>query len=297
MRIGAPAAEEDGVKHRTGSRARTAAKALAIASTFASAASPALEALGPAPVVLNRREVAVPLVQKLFAAGLVPDGTLFVAVHVNDDGTLVPGAAYGILNGNADVERAVRAATAAIQVSTPPEWLAANPERRWAVFWMFQNDGCRSPIYAAPNGVVSARVCLLLDGRKLDRDGSIVNFGFADGDSTGPEYPRVRFGGRTALTWPDGARARGIDGRAVVRAIIGPQDKSARTEVVSSSPDASFAAAAEAFIRRAGIDRGPGEPVATERVQTLSFQFLHSPCISVPEAGWSVSVCAGRGSR
>lgn len=246
------------------------------------------------PSVLNRRDVAVPLVEKLLGAGLVPDGTLFVPVRVADDGTLVPAIGHGLLARHATVERVIREATSAMKVSTPRAWLAANPERRWAVFWMFQSADCDERVYAAPERVLPARVCLRIRNGRADVDGARVLFDVADRVAA-PDPVRLQGADRRrVMPYPSKARNDYVQGSAVARVTVGGDGRASSVGIVSDQPPGVFRAPVEDFLRKAewtGVPSGPGA-----HVKLIAFEFLMSPCISVPDAivADRVTVCTSR---
>lgn len=244
------------------------------------------------PTVLNRREIAVPLVEHLLGAGLIPDGTLFVSVRVTDDGRLAPVDAYGLLAAHPTVGRSLREATSTLKVWTPREWLAANPERRWAVFWMFQQGDCALRVYTAPERVLPVRVCLPVKNGRADVNGARVLFDVADRVAQS-EPVRLNAGPGRPMPYPSRARKEYLEGAVVARATIGRDGRTTSVGIVSERPPDVFRPSVEDFLRRASWTGTPG---AEGYSKLLAFEFLMSPCISVPDAvvAERITLCTSR---
>jgi hypothetical protein len=136
-----------------------AAAVLSIALSMPPMAS-AESAISPSLRLDNEFEIADAIVAAILKSHREVDGTAFVGVRVAANGTVTPGVMYGTTTNDPVVAALIRDVTAHIQFLPDGPWEAAHPDRTWAVFWMFQTNGCEPKIYTAPRDVTAIRVCL-----------------------------------------------------------------------------------------------------------------------------------------
>lgn len=151
---------------------RTFAAALALTAVATSATANAtppdmvLPPLENAGLVLTRAKFSG--VQR----GIVLEGTVYAVIEINRNGGVKPIDFYGAPMSDPRAATFVRELTD-LMVYAPPsaEWKRRHPDGRWAVFWMFQADGCTPPTYLSPPNVTAIRVCVRpIDGKLAYQD-------------------------------------------------------------------------------------------------------------------------------
>lgn len=135
----------------------TALLAVVLVDRAASAAPPdmVLPPLENAGLVLTRAKFSG--VQR----GIVLEGSVYAVIEINRNGGVKPIDFYGAPMSDPRAASFVRELTD-LMVYAPPsaEWKRRHPDGRWAVFWMFQRDGCEPPTYQSPRDVTAIRVCV-----------------------------------------------------------------------------------------------------------------------------------------
>lgn len=110
-------------------------------------------------VVGNVAESTQAVLRALKDARVLPQGTVYTNVTLDDDGRARLGDLFGSLQLDELATDIVRAATPALRFAMPSDWLSPLTRRAWAVFWAFQNEECQEQVFDVPRDVTLIRVC------------------------------------------------------------------------------------------------------------------------------------------
>jgi TonB family protein len=190
------------------------------------------------PIVANPRDVAERLIEDALAARVTADGTVFVGIEIRPDGSVVPREFYGVLADDPRFGPVVRAATAALRFEVPPAWRVARPDGLWAVFWMFQTDGCEADVYVAPQDVTTIRACVRLQDGAVQLGASDVRFDAPGSFARQPRRPTLV--DSQVLPYPPSARRNRAEGVMLLRATLDARGRVTATEYVAEPPDPAF---------------------------------------------------------
>lgn len=164
----------------------------------------------PAPQLADPRAAEAQVLTALTNARQAPDGTVFMGVRISNDGSVAVGPVYGA---------PVRDDRFATILRIAAEQLRFQPgaPREWAIYWMFQSNGCEPAIYDVPPDVTPIRVCLAVAGGTLIAPRSAVWFGslaeLRAGHGDGATMPKLK------ADLPP-ASVRALEGRVAGRAIL-----------------------------------------------------------------------------
>lgn len=178
----------------------------------APASSTAPAAAADAPQLVESEAVAADVLKALTNARTAPNGTVFAGVRIQPDGSVATGPMYGAPVRDERFATILRGMTERLRFRP-----TGGGARTWAVYWMFQSNGCEPPIYDVPADVTPIRVCLAVSDGTLIAPRSAVWFGrlaeLRAGHDEEARVPKLRDG-------PASGAVRDLEGRVVGRAIL-----------------------------------------------------------------------------
>ncbi len=250
----------------------------------------------------NEFEIADSMVGAVLKSRRVVEGTAFVGVRVAANGTVTVADAYGAPMNDPAIATLIRDVTSRIQFLPDGPWEAARPDRLWAVFWMFQTNGCEPRIYTPPPDVTAIRVCLRLYD-DWPRNRSVVRF---EGNPPLVEVPAPADGApeldaRTLLKLPyplDALRA-GKQGVVIVRGTLDSKGRISKVELLADTAGPLFRPTVQAMLQPMVFEPRGASVEGREVYVRLAFRralAIGRGCVDTqtPFSGTAIEICGSQ---
>ncbi len=238
------------------------------------------------------------MILTLHAAGIAIEGTVYAGIRIGDDGSVEPLELYGAPLVDARVEHILRDAIRKLRYRVPDGWAAANPRREWSMFFMFRTGDCRTRVYLPPRQSTPILVCTPVRDGRIEI-GQAYEQTWAAG-STGPaRRSQPEIVSQQPMPYPASARARGVEGGALLRAWLDDTGRVARVDWLHEVESKYFRERIRGWLGSLRFETpdtwsAPGEPRAVTVLVTFRLA-VDGKCPDTPTAtpsnGIVVTVC------
>lgn len=222
------------------------------------------------PALDNASFITVEVLDALLKNGVALDGTVYAAIRITETGTKGE-AYYGAPMSDPRAAAFVRGVTEALRFAPSAEWLQRHQNRRWAVFWMFQRNGCEPPIYDYPRDATAIRVCLDVRDGKFDPSKTRVSFELPQDAFIVDEI--VQAEPREVCFYPYNDRTAGVEGTTLLLVHVDVKGKADPRMVLQSAGSSSLDDATKNCVRKQQFVTKDGKPISKPGYATFRWDW------------------------